>query len=978
MQSDEESILLLHPEQSLEKKRHETHPRSGRVSAAVVFVGFLCLGFLGYSGTAFLESGGSLGSHIRHSSLSVTDVLSTTQVTETATTFCSKLFSASLSDLKSDLRSCKQSLDEGASIGATVPFCMGSSNDCKEQNADNVIIGTARGSGSITPDAVSQALEVSGNFGLGSFLYVIGNVLGGKGSTLRSLIGEVANTSLDGTLTVELETNSDLETGLTVRVVGAISVENDISCKDPLSCTLYQLVSDSARRSDPQKYSKLGGLDFSYKLTIENLDKPAEWEVEVSAVMAGVTIVKNKAWLKDNDGLGPSLYVKLAPEDPPAIGIFMPLVVCVQNCKSEGVATNLNFVGRLQLDGVTMDGTLKFNSWWKEALGIPILHLGHLQVGLTVAQANPTAINAISIGGRVCLGKATACVPTADGTLADGLSIAGAAYMGVNFNPEKSDDNYVFVAITETNLEKILQIFEDGMNFPNLRDSIPPPLLESTLLPYKTKTCKPEQEADFVNNLDCFATMSFSPGGDVELTPVLVVSQGTSVSARVDFMGSQMQMKLGMNTDPENPYLNMVGSTTPIKVMNVMTLTKSKGDLIGGPGVKMNCNMNKAPDLKCVMTGSGYIRIPALALTGNFAMTVKPQLPSSMITTIDFSSKMFGQYDMNVQATYNGPRATFLDLEISLSASGRTALANAMGKLAKEFLKSVDALTSDGQDFADGVSKSLKGKCKDVNNKKFSVGPVSVGGYKMKKRFKFDLNLDWPFDFIKFDKTWEHTWGDKIEFIPKLETSVRDECENYAKVVSVPFQQTVNGLLSGLNSLAKEATSAFKMLSDASKFFVMNKFTFAVHFDAANAEADMLLDLNMVVSKIPVVLSKFKVKQDADLARIIYDQVIKQAFPGLQNQLSEMQGIVNNMSNKITAKAKDVANSATQLFNNAVDVLTDKAEDAEKKVADKLKHYKNKCKDWLEDQCKDTVNTIIPKELGGCGWCKKKCSEAFD
>jgi hypothetical protein len=301
-----------------------------------------------------------------------------------------------------------------------------------------------------------------------------------------------------------------------------------------------------------------------------------------------------------------------------------------------------------------------------------------------------------------------------------------------------------------------------------------------------------------------------------------------------------------------------------------------------------------------------------------------------------------------------------------------------MGKLANKFLESVDALTSDGQDFADGLSKSLKRNCKDVDNKKFSVGPVSVGGYKMKKHFKFDLKFDWPFDFVKFDKTWEHTWGDKVEFIPKLETSVRDECENYAEVVSVPFQKTVNGLMSGLDSLAKEAKSAFKALSDASKFFVMKKFTFAVHFDAAKTEADMLLDLDLVVSKIHVVLNKFRVKQDADLAKIIYNEVIKQAFPDLQNQLSEMQNIVDNMGDKIADKADEVADSATQLFNKAKDVLIDKADDAEKKVTAKLKHYKNKCKDWLEDKCKDVVDGIIPKELGGCGWCKKKCSEAFD
>ena len=129
----------------------------------------------------------------------------------------------------------------------------------------------------------------------------------------------------------------------------------------------------------------------------------------------------------------------------------MPLDVCVQNCKS-GTPKELLFAGTLELQGPVVAGKLDFNSWWTKAFGIPILHLGFLTVGLAVPFANPTVLSAISMGGRVCLGRQDVCVPPPGGNAVAGNLIAGAAYMGVNFDPTKADENYVFVAITEVSI----------------------------------------------------------------------------------------------------------------------------------------------------------------------------------------------------------------------------------------------------------------------------------------------------------------------------------------------------------------------------------------------------------------------------------------------------------------------------------------------------------------------------------------------
>jgi len=105
--------------------------------------------------------------------------------------------------------------------------------------------------------------------------------------------------------------------------------------------------------------------------------------------------------------------------------------------------------------------------WWRNAFGIPILHLADLRVGLAVPVATPTVINAFAPGGRFCLGKQKVCTEGAAGS-----QIAGATYLGINFDPE-ANENYIFVALSAASLVILLSIFQEGMNFPKLRDAIP-------------------------------------------------------------------------------------------------------------------------------------------------------------------------------------------------------------------------------------------------------------------------------------------------------------------------------------------------------------------------------------------------------------------------------------------------------------------------------------------------------------------------
>jgi hypothetical protein len=953
---DEESLALLLPpasKLSQEKTERTDAPRgSSRVGRSALliagtFVVFLGLGLLGYSG------------------LSVSGLSDSWRSTDLASDSCSKLFSGSISSFKKDLVSCRSSIASGASV----PFCLGSSADCTAKKSDSAIFGSVSASGTIDLSGAAQSVQVQGKFSAGAFLFVLGNLATGKGSAIRGLIGGLASMTLDGTLSIDMATSNAGVASFATIVTGTVSVQNNIQCTEPLSCALYALIPSSAR-SKPTEFSTLAGLELSFSFELENIMSPHEWEVVVAIQMKGTTIVDKKAWLRDMNGVGPKIYLRLSPDDLPVPGVSMPLDICVQNCKS-GTPKELYFAGSLELDGASVAGTLEFNSWWAKAFGIPILHLGFLRVGLAVPFATPTVISALSLGGRVCLGRQDVCVPPPGGNAVSGNLIAGAAYMGVNFDPTKADENYVFVAITEVSIEKILQVFEDGMNFPNLRSVIPPPFLVSGLYPYSKAACTPNQISDFVNNLGCFATMSFSPGGPVEIVAsqagVLTIPGGSSVSARLNFMGAELQMKLDMSTEPTSPYLRMRGSMTPLNVKDVITLTKTKVNAVEGPQAFLDCDPLK---LQCNMGLSGYIKVPVLTLEGEVQVSMQAQLPSGMVTKFDFNSMMFGLYDMQVRGEFNSPTTTYMNFMISISTAGHKTLADALAVRAQQFLDAVNRLTTQANNRIAGISGEMSAKCRALSGSAFAVGPVNIGGYRLEKKIKIGKKI--LGSFIGFDKTFSVTFGDSYEILPRLSVNAESECINAANRAAQPLEAQVRSMLNSLNTLADSAKSSLAGLNNPSQYFNLETFTFAANFNFLDVAAGMLFDLKMTVASRSVSVHQ-NVAYNVDVQGVVYDAVVSQALPIL-NRLQEMQDIVNNIDRVISDKVTEVGNTGMAAYNTGVNTLNSRKTEAGNTLVSKTNEYFIGAKNYLVNQCKNACPSGC---CGFSGWCKGQCDNAF-
>jgi len=896
------------------------------------------------------------------------------------------------------------SADSELSVETAIPFCFGKSSDC-QSNPKNTISGTVTPSAKLSAEATTESagataeygVNVAGTFGFGSFMYVTGRLLSGGsdsvGNSMRSALGPLQNLALNGEFSIDFTTDlATQDTSYIGAMKGKVEVNNDIGCKNPLGCVLETFIKSSDRGNDG--VTAIGGLNFYYTLEVADTKEPNVWTVEAGIQMDGKNLKPKKLWLQGTDGDGPKVYTKIEVDPDTKIagttvGISMPLTVCVDKCNAEKPYL-LHFTGALESSGGDLSGSLAMFGWWRRAFGSPIVHLGDLKIDLTVPMAAPTTVNKIAPGGRFCLGTESACIDEVGDN-----RIAGAAYLGLNFDPE-SNENYIFAAISETTLGMFLAIQEDGdAKFPRIRKMIPREILESGVLPYDSlKECTGEQITDFINNMDCFASVSMNAGGEQTIPTSngdLKIPAGFGISATVRFLDVNMHLKAELLADPEAPedaFFNIDASIDPVNIgEGAIIISQSRSVRNIGAYLYMRC-----AKMACSTDMKGYMKLapsPALALDGEMQMTSKPEGPLGATTfRFEFNSVLFGAYDVLVAGMFNQPTTkTDFQLRVTSTEESKRMLTNLVIALAKTFTKALSDFKGSVRSAQDQCTKALNGGCQQAFGKlpTFALGPLKSPKIDLKKTISVDYKGDcwrackWGICGPKIClPSYHNKWKVGIsvspfQLIPKtsLKTVVQ-YCQDGVKEILKAGFATVQKLLDGMVVFADKAAQVMKTaLGPLENAFQFSKFNFEVAYDIIQVSGKFVLDLEMKVGGKNFNLN-IALSFNANIGETIFKEIKKQ-FLGALPSFTDFNKAINKLANVPGESVNVLKTKGEKVFNDAKGAL--------KKVfnvGDVVKYAKKKfnvktIKDSFNKACKKIPPGWVIKIIGN-GFVKKVCN----
>jgi len=910
------------------------------------------------------------------------------------------------------------SADSELSVETAIPFCFGKSSDC-QSNPKNTISGTVTPSAKLSAEATTESagataeygVNVAGTFGFGSFMYVTGRLLSGGsdsvGNSMRSALGPLQNLALNGEFSIDFTTDlATQDTSYIGAMKGKVEVNNDIGCKNPLGCVLETFIKSSDRGNDG--VTAIGGLNFYYTLEVADTKEPNVWTVEAGIQMDGKNLKPKKLWLQGTDGDGPKVYTKIEVDPDTKIagttvGISMPLTVCVDKCNAEKPYL-LHFTGALESSGGDLSGSLAMFGWWRRVFGAKTLHLGDLKIDLTVPMAAPTTVNKIAPGGRFCLGTESACIDEVGDN-----RIAGAAYLGLNFDPE-SNENYIFAAISETTLGMFLAIQEDGdANFPRIRKMIPREILESGVLPYDSlKECTGEQISDFVNNMDCFASVSLNAGDEQTIATSngdLTIPAGFGISATVRFLDVNMHLKAELLADPEAPedaFFNIDASIDPVNVGGgAIVISQSRSVRNSGAYLYMRC-----AKLKCSTDMKGYMKLapsPALALEGEMKMTSKPEGPLGLTTfRFEFNSVLFGAYDVLVAGMFNQP-TTKMDFQLRVTSTeeSKRMLTNLVIALAETFGKALITFKGEVAKSQNLVREKLNSGCSTIFGRfpTFALGPLKSPKIALKKSLKIDFKgpctpqackkicVKIPFVGRKCKNfctprvcapSYKNTWSvgisvNPITLIPKKTLmSPVDLCQKGMSAVLTAGFASIDKLLSEMKKFADKAAQMIKTaLGPVENMFQFQKFNFEVAYDIIQVSGKFVLDLEMKVGGKNFNLN-IALSFNANIGETIFKEIKKQ-FLGALPSFDDFNKSINKLANVPGESVKVLKTKGEKVFNDAKGALK-KVFD----VGDVVKYAKKKfnvktIKDSFNKACKKIPPGWVIRIIGN-SFVNKMCN----
>ena len=936
----EESMSLLGS--TLPARPRDT-PAWKSLRFVLAVVTYVAIGCVGYN---YLDHSNAVTT--TESLLSITDELG-----------CKNMDTSNLNGIKAGFSACSNYLTTGTSV----PICIGDAGSCGDSNKSKSLTGALSLSSGVSASATGSAstagtVTMAGTFGFGTFMYVFGRLASGSdaaGDTMRNLLGPLKSLALDGTLSFTLGAEQTVKAstaGFEAEITGAVSVQNNIGCNDPLSCVLKSMVA----KSPSDGYTKLGGLNFYYKFAVEDLTAPDTCEAEAGIVLEPTTVVKNKVWLRDLDGVGPRIYTRIAKEGvkvEPTLGMVLPVDVCVQNCKS-ATPYNLLFQGELETTGTVLAGTVSMFGWWRNAFGIPILHLADLRVGLAVPVATPTVINAFAPGGRFCLGKQKVCTEGAAGS-----QIAGATYLGINFDPE-ANENYIFVALSATSLNILLSIFEEGMNFPKLRDAIPKEILNSGLFPYKkSKTCTPGQLLDFVNNLDCFATMSFnSPGADAVEIPTSVgtleIPKGVGLSAAISFLGVNLYLKAEICTDIDNMSIKLNGNMDVVNLKGVLIFSESKANQQSGPFFSTNCKY-----LSCVVAQSGFIRIPAVALEGEASMTVKPE-GSLGITThrYNFASRLFGAYDVAVAGMFDNLRTKMsVDMQVTSTGDLGKKLAARITAYIQQLDQVMQSAVANGEQARAAITSTLQSTCSQAfsGTPEFALGPVEVKSISQSARIQFRFKCCAVVN-IKWDSpSYTMSCCGDVTLMPRTSASLQGYCNQAVSGNVNHAGQLFDFWIGEMRKWKDDALKVIGNVGAIDSYFQFNEFNFAIAYNLLDVSGQMRMALDMKVGPNTVKFNQ-GVGFNVDVEALIFDHIKSAVF----SKIPDPQAIINGINGVVPTVINGVKDAANKNFNARKNEIQNTFNAQKNAAASKMNDYANGAKNAVISACRNSI--------GGKGW----------
>ena len=302
-------------------------------------------------------------------------------------------------------------------------ICIGERANCDAQDYYKSIYGVATLSSSSTAGRVGAKVVASvKKVTLGALAYVGSNsIKKGSGKTVLKVMGPVGRI---GMKEVELTLNVYKTKG------GASTIElslkgspylGDLSCKNVFTCALKKVANNVVLMQQVQ-YTP-GALTLTSSFGI----KPIE-------------LVKNKIWLQDSKGIGPSFFVaqQFSKFSKTTVGIQLGVKICVENCKTN-TQRHLFFEGELSTTsaatGLDVNGGIRMIGTWDNVMGAPFLHISDVIGRLSISMSQyPPLPSAIEVGGTVCLGSKSACVHGTSTRLIKGLAYGGIAAKDVTRN----------------------------------------------------------------------------------------------------------------------------------------------------------------------------------------------------------------------------------------------------------------------------------------------------------------------------------------------------------------------------------------------------------------------------------------------------------------------------------------------------------------------------------------------------------------
>jgi hypothetical protein len=309
----------------------------------------------------------------------------------------------------------------------------------------------------------------------------------------------------------------------------------------------------------------LSELTGTFVIEIEHPSGDVTLECAIS--LPSITVWPGIIKLEDNDGLGPSVFVRLSGTPlKPTAGLRLPLRICVEDCEHQFKSPRwLGFLGELAVElagGVSLNGKIEMLTAWRKTFGLKFLHVtsAMLTVGVTISTYPPTP-NTFQIGGSLCLGleeacfldeaelqplladpaeTATALTQTRSSTASKARAprndnfIVALAYAGLY--PKQPKKNFFIGMISEVTVEKIFGILGDTMNpqFHEWASNMAPNVLSAGFYPPFTAayaSCTAKDKRDPVKT-QCFARLSVSTGNQLISLPtgVLQVPAGVQIA----------------------------------------------------------------------------------------------------------------------------------------------------------------------------------------------------------------------------------------------------------------------------------------------------------------------------------------------------------------------------------------------------------------------------------------------------------------